>query len=673
MTIGLGIDTGGTYTDAVLVDLETKHVLTYSKALTTRHDLSLGIREAVDSVMKVTHAPYSPLDVDLVGLSTTLATNAIVEGYGGKVCLILIGYDQDLIRKHGFEDEFATEFVEYVQGGHDLQGNETAPLDEEAIRTAVLKHSNKVESFAISGYFSARNPKHEIQARTIVAALTDLPVTCGHELSSRLNSIRRATTVALNAGLIPLLRDLISSVQSTLKELGIAAPLLVVKGDGSLMKAKWAIQHPVETILSGPAASIVGALHLSQTEEGWVVDMGGTTTDIAKISNGQLLLNREGATVGNRRTMVEAADVYTVGLGGDSQVSIDREMEIRIGPKRVVPLCLLVDKHPEILHVLRDQIDTRKGHPHAGQFATFWRDPAYELPSDERFLLDQIREGPLPLIFSAQEDHLMTRRVESLEKRGLIQRAGFTPTDALHVLKQLMLWNAEASYLGAVMLADRVRQWVEAFCRSVVQEVSEKAATTMISKIVSDWGAPRDWERKRTGRIFLDRSLHGKTRDELKCELTLRHPIVAVGAPAVAYMPKVAETLHTQLRITPHAEVANAIGAIVGCVMHRRKILITPLEGGRQFRIHGLEGIQDFSDLEEAVAYAQKNVSASLESFARRCGAEQITTEMTRMDRVVQEIFLETELQFTVTGRPAIGIAGLPPDRKQHVGEVGLR
>ena len=87
MTIGLGIDTGGTYTDAVLIDLDIKHVLAYAKALTTRHDLSLGIKEAVESVMKVPMRTYPQLHVDLVGLSTTLATNAIAEGYGGKVCL----------------------------------------------------------------------------------------------------------------------------------------------------------------------------------------------------------------------------------------------------------------------------------------------------------------------------------------------------------------------------------------------------------------------------------------------------------------------------------------------------------------------------------------------------------------------------------------------------------
>jgi len=673
MTIGLGIDTGGTYTDAVLVDLETKVVLAYSKALTTRHDLSLGIREAVESVMKVKNVSYSPMNVDLVGLSTTLATNAIVEGYGGKVCLILIGYDQNLIRKHGFEDELATDIIEYVQGGHDLQGDEVAPLDEQAIRTAILKHSKKVESFAISGYFAVRNPEHESQARTIVETLTDLPVTCGHELTSRLNSIRRATTVALNAGLIPLLRTLISSVQNTLRSLGIEAPLLVVKGDGSLIRSGWAIKHPVETILSGPAASIVGALHLSRTNDGWVVDMGGTTTDIAKIRNGQLFLNPEGATVGNKRTMVEAADVYTVGLGGDSLVSVGRENEIRIGPKRVVPLCLLAEKHPEILSTLRDQIELWKRRPHAGQFATFWRSPVYELSCDEGVLLERIRKGPLPLMFTGQEEPLWVRRIESLEKKGLIQRAGFTPTDALHVLKQLTLWNSEASYWGAAMLADGSKQPMEFFCRSVIKKVSEKIVTAIVTRIVSDRAEPPDWEKEGTARFFLDRFLDGNTVDELKCELTLQHPLVAVGAPVGAYMPKVAEILHTPLRLTPYAEVANAIGAIVGSVIRREKILIAPIDGARRFRLHGLEGVRDFSNLEEAVAYAQKNVSASLESFAQHCGAGQVTTEMTRIDRVVQEIFLETELLFTATGRPIIGIAGFPPGRKQQVGEVGLR
>ena len=656
MTIGLGIDTGGTYTDAVLIDLDIRHVLAYAKALTTRHDLSLGIKEAVESVMKVKSAICPQLHVDIVGLSTTLATNAIAEGYGGKVCLLLIGYDQELIRKHGFEGEFVTDNVEYIQGGHDLQGDEAAPLDEESVRASVLKHSKQVESFAISGYFGTRNPGHEIRARAIIEALTDLPVTCGHELTSRLNSIRRATTVSLNASLIPLLRTLIVSVQDTLRGLGIGGPLLVVKGDGSLVRAEWAIKRPVETILSGPAASIVGAWSLSRENDVWVVDMGGTTTDIAKLSSGQLPLNSEGAMVGNKRTMVEAADVYTVGLGGDSQVFLDPENNIHIGPRRVVPLCLLAEKHPEVLDRLRHQVDTVKGHPSAGQFATFWRNPSYELSREDRILLERIRKEPLPLIFGGQEELWMARRIESFEKMCLVQRAGFTPTDALHVLKQLALWNREASLLGAAMLADRLNQSIDSFCRSVVQKVSEEIVTALVSKIMVDLTGPPDWEKERTARTMLDQCLNGNAMDELKWELTLKHPLVAVGAPSGAYMSRVAEILHTSLIIPPHAEVANAIGAVAGSVIHRKKVVITSLEGGSRFRTHLPEGIKDFSDLEEAVAYAEKNVSAFLEAFAQRCGAGKVTTRMERVDHVVQEIYLDTELLFTVTGRPAMGI-----------------
>ncbi len=326
MTIVLGIDTGGTYTDAVLVDHDSGQVLAGAKALTTRDDLSIGIGEAVGKVLAQNGGAVSPADVDLVALSTTLATNAIVEGQGSPVCLLLIGYDPELIQKYGFERDLVTQDVVYLRGGHDGVGDEVAPLDEAAAREAILARRDHVEAFAISGYFGVRNPSHELRVRALVEELTRQPdgstlsVTCGHELTTRLNAVRRATTVALNAKLIPLLRELIATVHQTLDELGVVAPLMVVKGDGSLVRAEWAMQRPIETILSGPAASVVGAWHLAGRRDVWVVDVGGTTTDIAALVDGRPRVNPEGAQVGRWRTMVEAVDVHTVGLGGDSQV-----------------------------------------------------------------------------------------------------------------------------------------------------------------------------------------------------------------------------------------------------------------------------------------------------------------------------------------------------------------
>jgi N-methylhydantoinase A/oxoprolinase/acetone carboxylase beta subunit len=262
MTLALGIDTGGTYTDAALVDYDSGLVLNAAKALTTRRDLSIGIGEAIDAVFQQPSAP-APAGVNLVSLSTTLATNAIVEGQGSPVCLILIGYDPELIRQYRFEGELVTEDVVYIRGGHDIHGDEAAPLDEAALRQAVLARRERVEAFAVSSYFGVRNPAHELCARELIEEITGLPVTCGHDLTTRLNSVRRATTVAINARLVPLLRELIGTLRRSLAERAIPAPLMVVKGDGSLVRAEWAMQRPIETILSGPAASAVGAWHLA--------------------------------------------------------------------------------------------------------------------------------------------------------------------------------------------------------------------------------------------------------------------------------------------------------------------------------------------------------------------------------------------------------------------------
>ena len=150
-------------------------------------------------------------------------------------------------------------------------------------------------------------------------------------------------------------------MERTLAEWGIAAPLMVVKGDGSLVRAEWATRRPVETILSGPAASVVGAWHLAGRRDVWVVDVGGTTTDIGALHEGWPILNEEGATVGGWRTMVEAVDVHTAGLGGDSHVQLDDEGRLTIGPRRVVPLCLLASEHPRSPPSCAQQADDRPG------------------------------------------------------------------------------------------------------------------------------------------------------------------------------------------------------------------------------------------------------------------------------------------------------------------------
>ncbi len=662
MTVALGIDTGGTYTDAVLVDHATGEVLAAAKSLTTRHDLSIGIGEAMAAVFEAEQT-LSPEVVDLVALSTTFATNAIAEGQGSPVCLLLIGYDLELMEQYGFQQELVTDDVVYLRGGHDVLGNEVAPLDEEAAREAILARRDKVEAFAVSGYFGVRNPTHELRVRALVEELTELPVTCGHELTTRLNAVRRATTVALNARLVPLLRELIATVRQTLDEQGVTAPLMVVKGDGSLVRAEWAMQRPIETVLSGPAASAVGAWHLAGRRNVWVVDVGGTTTDIATLNDGQPRLNPEGARVGGWRTMVEAVDVHTTGLGGDSHVRFDRQGRLLIGPRRVVPLCLLASEHPGVVDELRRQAAAQKKGDEIAQFVISWRRSVNWLLDEDLTLLRRLEAGPqslASLIREARYGWLLRRRIAELEARRVVQRAGFTPTDALHVLGRFQQWNAEASRLGAELLAAQAGLTAEDFCEQVVRGVSDRVATELVSKVLEDEVGPPDWEREPTAAALLERALNGPRDGDLNCELTLRRPLVAIGAPVEAYMPRVAERLHTELIIPPHAEVANAVGAVAGGVIQRLRVLISSLDGGERFRLHLPDGVRDFVHLEQAVGHAQQVMSAQAEARAHQAGAGQVEVRMARTDRGAkiaagwgQEVYLGTELIFTAVGRPS--------------------
>ncbi len=676
MTIALGIDTGGTYTDAALVDYATGRVLCAAKALTTRRDLAIGIGQAIDAVFqqplpgtKNLTLPQ-PGEVGLVSLSTTLATNAIVEGQGSPVCLILIGYDPELIRQYGFADDLVTDDVVYVAGGHDIHGDEAVSLDEAGLRQAVLARRDRVEAFAVSAYFAVRNPAHELRAREIIEDLTGLPVTCGHDLTTRLNSVRRATTVALNARLVPLLRELIGTLRHTLAGREITAPLMVVKGDGSLVRAEWAMQRPIETILSGPAASAVGGWHLAGQDGTpvnggalWVVDVGGTTTDIAALREGRPRLNPEGAQVGRWRTMVEAVDVHTVGLGGDSHVRLDADRSLRIGPQRVVPVSLLASQHPEILDELRSQAAVPLRDEVASQFLLMRRPPTRPLGDDEQAILAQLARGPVPLAFLVREARfgvLVLRRVDDLIAERLVLRAGFTPTDALHALGRLSLWNEEAARLGARVLATRTRQSVQELCQAVVDGVSNRAATALVTKALSDEAHLPDWEAEPTAWLLLDRALNGDSGNDLSLSLTLNRPVVAIGAPVEAYMPRVADRLHTRLIIPPHAEVANAVGAVAGGVVQRQPVLITPLEEGERLRLHLPQGVRDFRELEQAVAYAQQQMVPWLEAQAREAGAAQVEVQMTREDKEVliragwgETLYLGTELVFTAVGRPS--------------------
>lgn len=666
MSLLLGIDTGGTYTDAVIFESESG-VVASAKALTRRHDLSLGIRESMRQVL----GSFNRQDIELVSLSTTLATNAIVEGQGSSICLILIGYPADALQQSRLGEVMGQDPVVFVAGGHDATGEQVRALDMAKARKAVDAFAAKVSAFAVSGYFSVRNPSHENAVRAMIRDHSGLPVTCGHELTSNLHASRRALTAALNARLISVLSELIRAVQEMLAEQEIQAPLMVVKGDGSLVDAAFALEYPIETILSGPAASVVGSLYLSGKQVACVVDMGGTTTDIALVQGGKPILNRDGATVGGWQTMVQAVQIYTYGLGGDSEVRIEDSGRIDLGPRRLIPLSLLAQENPEILDDLKRQMDRRTLGPYTGRYVVSqraWKDRQRELSESQRRILLRLEGGQPVSLYSlfqgVDSQFLMETELRRLTNLGYVAISGFTPTDAAHVLGLHDSWSREAAGLGAELtlrsfISPRAEdRSAEQFCEDVVRRVALQSGRAVVAAVLAEGFNLQLESFPAFSELFVDRAIESPAAgsDLFGVSLNLKRPLVAIGAPVATYYPDVAESLHTELVIPSHAEVANAVGAVVGSIMQSVRVLISPLDGGELFRVHCEDGVHDFHELEEAASFAVEAAKTRVEELARRAGASSVKVVADRKDHHAmvagEEFFVQSLVTATATGRP---------------------
>jgi N-methylhydantoinase A/oxoprolinase/acetone carboxylase beta subunit len=667
MSLKLGIDTGGTYTDAVLFDDEGG-VIGSGKALTTKDDLSAGIREAIETVL-----PPVLADIKLVSISTTFATNAIVEGQGRSVCLLLIGYDPDLLGELASGKIVPRERMVFVRGGHDGTGVEMDPFDVGAAREAILAQAPHVDAFAVSGYFGVRNPAHELTARRLVRELTGKPVTCGHELTTRLNAPRRALTTALNARLIPLLEELVVTVRETLVARGIEAPLMVVKGDGSLVDAEMAIERPVETILSGPAASVVGASYGADVEEAFVIDMGGTTTDVITMRAGRLALNPRGARIGDLQIMVEAIDADTVGLGGDSEIRLDEAGNLCAGPRRVIPLSLLAHQHPEVLSKLQHQVDRHLDHGEdsrrsdPGYFITRGRqliDGGGGLTPTEGEVWEALEGGPLllaELLDNVEHPALYRECVKQLIEVGLVVGGAFTPTDAVHALGRFDRWSAEAARLGANLWAGSLGISPEQFCEKVLQQVEIQMGRVVIASALAEETGSSPMAQERVGRLLIDRGLVPDGERIFSVAFDMRRPLLAIGAPVGSYLPGVAKRLNARLVIPDHAEVRSALGAVVGGIVQSVRVLIQPLVAGSAYRVHLPSEMRQFGELEAAVECAENVAREKAEELAARAGARETKVHVAREDQVLRdkrgladEIYLGTEVTATAVGRPRI-------------------
>ena len=663
MAVLLGIDTGGTFTDAVLVREAADGgtvVLATAKSPTTHGDLEIGVEEALRSV--VNDAPdIEPGDISLVSLSTTLATNALVEGHGEPIGLIAAGFGSGDLDRAGIASVVDAAHLITVPGGHDAHGNERAPLDENAIVGAAERIASSVSAFAVIAEFSVRNPAHEQRIAELVRAATGYPVTTSHMLSARLDGPRRALTAALNARLLGTITRLHEAVEAVLGRAGVSAPVMVVRGDGSLVSAGFAAERPIETVLSGPAASVVGALHLAGIEDGIVVDVGGTTTDIAVIRDRRPMIAAQGASVGGHRTMVEAVDMATIGLGGDSEVRVDSrdpDGPLLLGPSRAVPIGRVAREHPSVVEDLHRQLAAPVGAASHGRFLVATSMHVRSgLDARERGVLERLAAGPL-IEAGAAPSALDARAAARLRALGLVRTATFTPTDASLVLGSGPGdLDAEAATLAAEVLA---RQHVSsraalapdgsALARRVIDALVERSAAFALRVALAADGIHID------DRDQLVSATLRHHRGAVDVAISLTDPLVAIGAPAPTYYPVVAGRLRTGHVVPEHAGVANAIGAVVGRVLVRRSCTITQPTRG-QFRVH-LEDQPTFGSVENARRRAQDLLEPRVLADADHAGADRVELrrdwEATTAVIEGKEVFVEGTLTVEAAGRPRL-------------------
>ncbi len=666
MALALGVDTGGTYTDAVLIRDE-RDVIASAKSLTTRADLAIGVGNAISAVLAQANVAAS--EVTLASLSTTLATNALVEGQGGRVALVYIGFKARDLEKHGLADALKGDPALVIDGGHSHAGNQAMPLDVAALE-AFLGSNTGISGFAVASQFATRNPAHELEAARIITELTGAPVTCSHQLSAKLNGPKRAVTAVLNARLIGMIDRLIGRAQDTLRDLGVTAPMMVVRGDGALMSAEQARDRPIETILSGPAASIVGASWLTNVENALVSDIGGTTTDVALIKDGKPAIDPAGARVGGFRTMVEAVAMRTSGLGGDSQVHVVTEGlagGVFLGPRRVLPLSLIAAEAGDVVHdVLDAQLRSATPGEHDARFArTVPGIPSDGIGAREAVLLERLGDQVLPLdqVLRTRMEHSALSR---LVDRGIVQVSGVTPSDASHVLGRLDAWDSAAAHKAMELFArkrvgsgDRLSATPETLAQMIVDQLTKQTALTLLetafAEEAEDFGIPPEQLARH---VLMQKGLSGH-RGLLALDAALNVDVVGLGASAPSYYPAVGEQLRCNMILPEHAGVANAVGAVVGRVTFRRSGTVTsPSEG--MYRVHLDAGPQDFGDSESALALLENVLRQEAEQEAKAAGAEDIQILVDHDIRTARiearDVFVEGMLTVEASGRPRVAL-----------------
>lgn len=579
--IGIGIDTGGTYTDAVIYDMTTREVLSYGKSLTTKAQLEIGIDRAL-GLLDQNLIPKA----ELLALSTTLATNACLEDKGSRARLLMIGMNPDkmlnlnkVYASYGFHD---LDQLIFIDGKPEHMFSEPKEPDWDMVREKAPEwFANCPAAGVCQIYPNADGGKLEKGAKQVLTdAIPNLSVTTAHKLFDEVDPLKRGAGTLLNARLVPLVKDFMKAVKAVMEKRKLDVPIAIVRSDGSLMTERMAKVYPVETLLCGPAASVIGGSTIADTRDALIVDMGGTTTDVAMVRNGRPVAAKKGVSIGKWKTTVQGLYVDTFLLGGDSAIRHEKD-QLFLDGERVIPISLLQESYPEVVDKLQEIIDkheislrhTRMIHELFVLQKSIKASDGYT--EEEQKLCAVLEEhGPLNVEALAELSgtEIYYLRPERLLEEGILIKSGLTPTDMMVLRGDFERYPREAALLALKIFSASVKESPEEIPEKVYDLVQRKLYCNL-ARILLDQKYPN---RNRSGQEagveqLIEWAYEDSIREapsewsttSIRCEL----PIVGVGAPIHVFLPKVAELLGTKAIIKEHSPVANALGAIASQIV----------------------------------------------------------------------------------------------------------
>ena len=637
MRIGIEIDTGGTCTDAVAFDLEKKALLAKAKALTTHSRLQLGIGKALDGL------PQALIrDAEVVSLSTTLATNACLEDKGSRCNLVIFGLTGELVQRLKITENYGIplERVLCIDTHGSADGLLIDLPDWDALVREHGEWLKNADVLACSELYSGTNgAPAEKGFKQLMRGRFGIRTVCAAELTDELNVIARGATAMLNARLLPIINDFISSILADLKARGCKGTVAVVRSDGSRMNAESTLDRPVETILSGPASSVLAGKAFCPSGSYVTVDMGGTTTDVSVVIDGKPAPARGGIRLGPWRTTVQGIFASPFALGGDTQIWTDNEHHtLRLGTRRVKPLCAAAAEWPEIIDMLRGIAEVREKHinrfPLHEVIYLLRRPERPEMyTASERRLIDVLEKGPLLLENMERESGLDLYRfsTERLESEGIVMRCGLTPTDIMHIRGDYDEYDREASvlaarYLLAALGREDTGEELTRLCGEAYDAVEERLYRNLVHILLRqrfpgsfDGGLDpqlefliqKSWQERDSGtNLFV--------RQFFRTGMTF----VGVGAPIHLFLPEVTRALGAECILPEHHDVANAIGALQAQLNAVVRIEISQMQdaSGVYYIAHLPTGSVRFGTAEEAMEAAKQDAAQKAVEEARRRG-----------------------------------------------------